>query len=75
VQILSIDLGTDILPALALVAEKPTKEVMKKQPRSHKERLFRTKLKQLQDFLDSFMFYIQENDSGIKLIVSKLLKV
>jgi sodium/potassium-transporting ATPase subunit alpha len=54
VQILSIDLGTDILPALALGAEKPTKEVMKKQPRSHKERPFGTKLKQLQDFFGFF---------------------
>ncbi|AEH23121.1 ATPase, P-type (transporting), HAD superfamily, subfamily IC [Thermodesulfobacterium geofontis OPF15] len=43
-QILSIDLGTDIFPALALGAEKPTKEVMKKQPRSHKERLLNLKL-------------------------------
>ena len=43
-QILSIDLGTDILPALALGAEKPTKEVMKKPPRSHKERLLNLKL-------------------------------
>jgi len=38
-QVLAIDLGTDILPGLALGAEKPTKEVMKKPPRSHKERL------------------------------------
>lgn len=38
-QILSIDLGTDILPALALGVEKPTKEVMRKPPRSPKERL------------------------------------
>ncbi|WP_353684226.1 cation-transporting P-type ATPase [Thermodesulfovibrio sp. 3907-1M] len=43
-QILSIDLGTDILPALALGAEKPTAEVMKKPPRSHKERLLNLKL-------------------------------
>jgi sodium/potassium-transporting ATPase subunit alpha len=38
-QVLAIDLGTDILPGLVLGAEKPTKEVMKKPPRSHKERL------------------------------------
>lgn len=43
-QILAIDLGTDILPGLALGAEKPTKEVMKQPPRSHKERLLTLKL-------------------------------
>jgi len=43
-QILSINLGTNILPALALGAEKLTKEVMKKPPRSHKERLLNLKL-------------------------------
>ncbi|MCX7988025.1 MAG: cation-transporting P-type ATPase [Thermodesulfovibrio sp.] len=43
-QILAIDLGTDILPGLALGAEKPTKEVMKKPPRATKERLLNIKL-------------------------------
>ncbi|GLI54113.1 cation-translocating P-type ATPase [Thermodesulfovibrio yellowstonii] len=43
-QILSIDLGTDILPALALGVEKPTKEIMKQPPRSHKERLLNMKV-------------------------------
>ncbi|MGB9935580.1 cation-translocating P-type ATPase [Thermodesulfovibrio yellowstonii] len=43
-QILAIDLGTDILPGLALGAEKPTKEIMKQPPRSHKERLLTLKL-------------------------------
>jgi len=43
-QILSVDLGTDILPGLALGAEKPTKEIMKQPPRSHKERLLTLKL-------------------------------
>lgn len=43
-QILSVDLGTDILPGLALGAEKPTKEIMKQPPRSHKERLLNLKL-------------------------------
>jgi len=42
-QILAIDLGTDILPGLALGAEKPTKEIMKQPPRSHKERLLNLK--------------------------------
>lgn len=43
-QILSVDLGTDILPGLALGAEKPTKEIMKQPPKSHKERLLSLKL-------------------------------
>jgi sodium/potassium-transporting ATPase subunit alpha len=38
-QILAIDLGTDMLPALALGAEKPSKEVMSRPPRAPKERL------------------------------------
>jgi sodium/potassium-transporting ATPase subunit alpha len=36
---LAVDLGTDMLPALALGAEKPTPAVMKQPPRSRKERL------------------------------------
>lgn len=39
IQILAVDLGTDMLPALGLGAEKPEPEVMKKPPRSRKERL------------------------------------
>jgi len=39
VLILAIDLGTDILPALGLGAEKPETDVMNKPPRSRKERL------------------------------------
>lgn len=38
-QILAVDLGTDMLPALALGAEKPTPSVMKQPPRSRDERL------------------------------------
>jgi sodium/potassium-transporting ATPase subunit alpha len=38
-QILAVDLGTDMLPALALGAEKPSSAVMKIPPRSPKERL------------------------------------
>ena len=38
-QILAVDLGTDMFPALALGAEKPTKGVMKEPPRSPDERL------------------------------------
>lgn len=43
-QILAIDLGTDMLPALALGAEKPHSELMKKPPRSHKDRLLNMKI-------------------------------
>jgi sodium/potassium-transporting ATPase subunit alpha len=38
-QILAVDLGTDMLPALALGAENPSPGVMKVPPRSQKERL------------------------------------
>ena len=39
ILILSIDLGTDILPALGLGAEPPETDVMKKPPRDRRERL------------------------------------
>lgn len=38
-QILAVDLGTDMLPALALGTEKPTPSVMKEPPRSREEKL------------------------------------
>jgi sodium/potassium-transporting ATPase subunit alpha len=38
-QILAVDLGTDMLPALALGAEKPTPGIMKQPPRKRKEKL------------------------------------
>ncbi|MER6310206.1 cation-transporting P-type ATPase [Streptomyces sp. NPDC001657] len=40
VQILAIDLGSDVLPALALGAEPPEPDVMDRPPRSPRERLF-----------------------------------
>ena len=43
-QILAVDLGTDMLPALALGAERPTPEVMKQPPRRLQERLLNTPL-------------------------------
>jgi sodium/potassium-transporting ATPase subunit alpha len=43
-QILAVDLGTDMFPALALGAEKPSKELMKQSPRTPKERLLNLKL-------------------------------
>ena len=39
IQILAVDLGTDMLPALALGAEKPDPDVMRRPPRGRKERL------------------------------------
>ncbi len=39
IQILAVDLGTDMLPALALGAEKPHPDVMKRPPRPRHERL------------------------------------
>ena len=39
IQILAVDLGTDMLPALALGAEKPDPEVMNRPPRARGERL------------------------------------
>ena len=38
-QILAVDLGTDMIPALALGTEKPTPSVMKQPPRGRDERL------------------------------------
>jgi len=38
-QILAVDLGTDMLPALALGAEQPDPSVMKRPPRARNERL------------------------------------
>jgi calcium-translocating P-type ATPase len=39
IQILAVDLGTDMLPALALGAEKPDPEIMRRSPRPRGERL------------------------------------
>ncbi len=39
IQILAVDLGTDMLPALALGAEKPDPDVMQRPPRARSERL------------------------------------
>jgi len=40
IQILAVDLGTDMLPAIALGVEKPEAWLMQKPPRSTKERLW-----------------------------------
>jgi calcium-translocating P-type ATPase len=39
VQILAVDLGTDLVPALALGAERPDPRLMQRPPRGHRERL------------------------------------
>ncbi len=39
IQILAVDLGTDMLPALALGAEKPAPDIMRRPPRPRGERL------------------------------------
>ncbi|MBI5751772.1 MAG: cation-transporting P-type ATPase [Hydrogenophilales bacterium] len=44
IQILAVDLGTDMLPALALGAEKPDPAVMNRTPRARGERLLSWKL-------------------------------
>jgi sodium/potassium-transporting ATPase subunit alpha len=44
IQILSIDLGTDLLPAIALGQEPPDGEEMRKPPRGHQGRLLDAKL-------------------------------
>jgi sodium/potassium-transporting ATPase subunit alpha len=43
-QILAVDLGTDMLPALALGAEPPSPEVMQQPPRGTKEKLLNLKI-------------------------------
>lgn len=43
-QILAVDLGTDMLPGLALGAEKPTKDIMRQPPRDKKDRLLNLKV-------------------------------
>lgn len=43
-QILAVDLGTDMLPGLALGAEKPTKDIMTQQPRKPGDRLLNLKV-------------------------------
>lgn len=43
-QILAVDLGTDLFPALALGAERPSQDIMKKPPRKREERLLTLKV-------------------------------
>jgi len=51
-QILAIDLGTDMLPALGLGTEKPEKDIMDKPPRNQNESLLSKKL-----IVKAFLWY------------------
>ena len=72
ILILSIDLGTDIVPALGLGAEKPESDVMKNPPRSRKERLLTKNLLgisygivgMIQAFAGFFSYFVVLYDSG-----------
>lgn len=50
-QILAVDLGTDLVPALALGVEKPEPGIMNQPPRDRKEKLINLKL-----FMRSYLF-------------------
>ncbi|WP_244362486.1 cation-translocating P-type ATPase [Streptomyces aquilus] len=72
VQILAIDLGSDVLPALALGAEPPEADTMERPPRSRRERLFSAELVRRFLFLGAVMslgvcavFFWQVHRSGI----------
>ncbi|MEU6541286.1 cation-transporting P-type ATPase [Streptomyces sp. NPDC047000] len=72
VQILTIDLGSDVLPALALGAEPPEPDTMDRPPRSRRERLFNATLVRRFVFLGTVqslgvcaVFFWQVNSAGI----------
>ncbi|MFF1296293.1 MULTISPECIES: cation-translocating P-type ATPase [unclassified Streptomyces] len=72
VQILAIDLGSDVLPALALGAEPPEPDTMDRPPRSRRERLFSAELIRRFLFLGTVMsvgvcavFFWQVHSAGI----------
>jgi Ca2+-transporting ATPase len=72
VQILAIDLGSDVLPALALGAEPPEPDTMDRPPRSRRERLFSAELVRRFLFLGAVqsigvctVFFWQVHASGI----------
>lgn len=54
IQILAVDLGTDVLPSLALGAESPEPGIMSKPPRSREERLLNLSLIGRSIFLGAF---------------------
>ena len=61
-QVLAIDLGTDMVPALALGTESPEPGVMDRPPRSRKERLLNGRL------LARFLFWLGEWESLFSLV-------
>ncbi len=72
VQILAIDLGSDVLPALALGTEPPEPDVMERPPRSRDERLFSTDVVRRFLFLGTIqalgvcaVFFWRVNSAGI----------
>lgn len=72
VQILAIDLGSDVLPALALGAEPPEPDVMDRPPRSRREPLFSATVVRRFLFLGSIqalgvcaVFFWHINSAGI----------
>lgn len=72
VQILAIDLGSDVLPALALGTEPPEPDVMERPPRSRDERLFSTDVVRRFLFLGTLqaigvcaVFFWRVNSAGI----------
>ncbi|NBM18828.1 HAD-IC family P-type ATPase [Streptomyces sp. GC420] len=73
-QILAIDLGSDVLPSLALGAEPPEPDTMDRPPRSRRERLFSLSLVGRILFLGGvqsigvcFLFFWTIHSSGIPL--------
>ncbi|QMV25382.1 HAD-IC family P-type ATPase [Streptomyces sp. SCUT-3] len=72
VQVLAVDLGSDVLPALALGAERPEPDVMDRPPRPRGERLFSWEVVRRILFLGAFqslgacaVFFWYVNGSGI----------
>jgi Ca2+-transporting ATPase len=71
-QVLSIDLGSDVMPALALGAEPPEPGIMGRPPRSPSERLFSGQvvrrflfLGSIQSFAAVSMFFYRIHSAGI----------
>lgn len=72
VQVLAIDLGSDVLPALALGAEPPEPDVMDRPPRSRRERLMSLAVARRVLFLGgiqaggvTFAFFWHIHNSGV----------
>ena len=59
ISILCLDLGTDIVPSVSLIYERGESEVMKKPPRSLKEKLVTPQFVLFLNFCYSFLFHLQ----------------